>query len=356
MEFIFEHSYLFLVLSFLSFFLVKTISNLVLKGKEDINIFLFRILNFTFFLTILVHLFVPEYNEVFRKIMYSQLTLFISFVTYEVSSYYSMYKLGIVTTTGEGKISVKETHNSRIMEILGSFIILIFTIVVLIKIWGFDSALETTGIFGIFIGLIAFTANIWAPDLIAGIILLNTNLINNGNVIGLEGKKYIVFKFGFFETILLDLESNVRCTIKNGKLKDSVIYNYNKPASSTGIRETVTFKIGYNNEIDYNDFFKKVDSVCSKIQPLFFEKMSATNEHRNLHWYITNNGDFAIEVTFIYFLHDLKDIKGTNSARAYFNDTKFELNKLALVEFQKEGLYLDTPILVDGKLLNNLNN
>ena len=83
-------------------------------------------------------------------------------------------------------------------------IIALTTIYALIKIWGADSMLETTGIIGIIAALLAFISNIWAPDIIGGLIILNTQILEDGDVVMLDGypDEYIISKVTLIYVIL----------------------------------------------------------------------------------------------------------------------------------------------------------
>ncbi|MBT3720574.1 hypothetical protein HOG47_02900, partial [archaeon] len=166
-----------------------------------------------------------------------------------------------------------------------------------------------------------------------------------GDLIKLKEERYIVFKFGFFETVLLNVNSNGRVILKNSLLRDSILEVLNKNASVAGLREEVIYDIPYNNKEDYEKYFEELETVrkniCEKMK-LFDSKV---NENREIEFRILDNGKYAIKIAFYYYLKNLKSIKSTTLARDFFS-LKSEFHKIALVEFQKKGIYLDTPDIV----------
>ena len=69
---------------------------------------------------------------------------------------------------------------------------------------------------------------------------------------------------------------------------------------------------------------------------------------------VMETGDFAITIRFSYYLQGINDIKTTNGARKIFS-LKSSFNKIILIESQKLGISLDTPILLNNNILGKTN-
>lgn len=333
-----------IILNVLLFLSAKKIFSILNFREKSLNLFLFKLVNVGFIVLTLLDKVFDQNTLLFFDIISTLLIIYVAILTQEFFVFYILKKLGNKEVINE-KSNYKENHSTRIMTILSFILITIISLIILIKTWDFDSALETTGVLGIFFGFLAFTSSIWGPDLISGILLLNNNLVNDGDLIKLKEERYIVFKFGFFETVLLNVNSNGRVILKNSLLRDSILEVLNKNASVAGLREEVIYDIPYNNKEDYEKYFEELETVrkniCEKMK-LFDSKV---NENREIEFRILDNGKYAIKIAFYYYLKNLKSIKSTTLARDFFS-LKSEFHKIALVEFQKKGIYLDTPDIV----------
>jgi hypothetical protein len=340
---------LILTLNIIALLFSKLIFKSFKKSEKSRSLFIFRFINISFIILILINLLIDTNNDLFNRIAWSLGLFYLSVIAFEIIDKIIVYKLG-----EKRNDSFEETHSSRVMTILSVVFIFFLTIIFFIKIWNLDSALETTGIIGIFIGFLALTASIWAPDLLSGILLLNNSLLNNHDLIELKGNKYIIFKFGFFETVLLNINDNHRTIVKNSELRNNIIDNYNKVASTNGIRESIDYKIGYNQEKTYELFFDKLEDLRIILETKFYTLSDKINEKTPLEMLVMETGDFAITIRFSYYLQGINDIKTTNGVRKIFS-LKSSFNKIILIESQKLGISLDTPILLNNNILGKTN-
>lgn len=142
-----------------------------------------------------------------------------------------------------------ETYQSRLLTLVLQIFVFVVTLLTLVRMLGFESLLEAGGVLG-FVGvLLALTQATWAPDLFSGLIMLNSNILEEGDVVrvrGADGLFGVVFKTKMFHTEILDVVANHRVIIRNAALRDHVIRNLSKFASARGLREKLTFKIGYD--------------------------------------------------------------------------------------------------------------
>jgi hypothetical protein len=250
----------------------------------------------------------------------------------------SMLDIFIIQRFGKKKLIDKEerfveTYRSRLVSLVASGMMLIIAILLIVRVIGFESMLETGGVIG-FIGvLLALTQGSWAPDLISGLIILNTEVLEEGDVIEVHSAKPIigtVFKTKLFHTELLDLATNHRVLIPNIQLRQSELFNLSKFASAKGLRERLSFKIGY-------------DVRQSKVRQLFEEVFDLAQKDIDLplnhqHGYdlrVLDTGDYAIEWGFFYYIKEVKLLL----------ITRHRLLALIAQTAENHGISLATPIL-----------
>ncbi len=147
-------------------------------------------------------------------------------------------------------VRIADTYASRILSLFVTVFISLIALISIVRIAGFSSLLEAGGVIG-FIGvMLALTQGAWAPDIISGLIILNTRLLGERDVIriteGGEELYAIVHRTRAFHTELLNLVDNHRLMIRNSKLRDHTVHNLSRYASAKGLRESLSFKIGYN--------------------------------------------------------------------------------------------------------------
>ncbi|MDH3976775.1 MAG: mechanosensitive ion channel [Deltaproteobacteria bacterium] len=148
-----------------------------------------------------------------------------------------------------GEKQIIDTYNSRLINILITTFITIIVMISVVRILGFSSLLEAGGVLG-FIGVfLALTQSTWAPDILSGLIVLNSGMIEVGDVIELDDSEKtlgIIHKTKVFHTEILNIKNNHRIMIKNSRLRDYQINNLSKFASAKGLRERLTFNIDYS--------------------------------------------------------------------------------------------------------------
>ncbi|VUD51511.1 hypothetical protein TDB9533_01441 [Thalassocella blandensis] len=145
------------------------------------------------------------------------------------------------------KVLYIETYQTRLLSILAAIIITIIAIIAIIDQLGFDSLLEAGGVLGIIGVFLGLTQGSWAPDIISGLIILNSDMFEEGDIVetdsGILGR---VYKTKLFHTEILNISNNHRIMIRNSHLRDCTIHNLSKFASAKGLRECLSFNIGYD--------------------------------------------------------------------------------------------------------------
>ncbi|MEE9335286.1 MAG: hypothetical protein V3U65_14450 [Granulosicoccaceae bacterium] len=195
---------------------------------------------------------------------------------------------------------IADTYASRALAIFVSAFIGIIALISIIRIAGFSSLLEAGGVIG-FIGVfLALTQSAWAPDLISGLVILNTKMLEERDVVKLtdshETFYATVYRTRPFYTELLNLIDNHRVMIRNSKIRDYTVHNLSRFASAKGLRETLKFKIGY-------------DTTPARVKEMFEEAFVAAcddpeifvEEQHPLEIRIQDTGDHAVEWSIHYY-------------------------------------------------------
>lgn len=111
--------------------------------------------------------------------------LYLAYLTANIVSYVMRRRYGKVFTGNEGT-EISDTYHSRMLTLVVSTFVAIVALITVIRISGFSSLLEAGGVVG-FVGVfLALTQAAWAPDIISGLVLLNSEMLSEGDLIELD--------------------------------------------------------------------------------------------------------------------------------------------------------------------------
>ena len=233
-----------------------------------------------------------------------------------------------------GKKRFSSTYQTRLLTIFSSTFIGLLALIGIIRLLGFDSLLEAGGVIGIIGVFLALTSSIWAPDIFHGLIILNSDMFSEGDVIQFKDGETVyglVYKTKVFHTVILNIVNNHRVMIRNSKLRDFTVHNLSKFASAKGLRENLSFKIGYDISPDkVRDLFEAVYSMAKDDSGIALE------EQYELEYGIKNTGDHAVEWVFYYYTKDVEKLMLTRQ----------RLMILMLETSIQKGISLSTPFTV----------
>jgi len=345
-------------LNILLFIFSSKIVKFLNAGQENSKqLSLFRALNFAFFFFHIldwVMLYLNKnYENHFFKMGLSIVLVYAGVIFYSILALYTKAKFGISKEVDEQKVYY-DSYSSRMVNLLLLVVISLMILMYIIKIWGFTSLLETTGLFGLTIAFLALTNAIWAPDLYYGMVILNSKMLEDGDVISFDDGKshpYIISQVTFIYTILLDVTNNHRIMIRNAKMVDATINNLSKKASIEGIRHYHVYKIGYpargeNPEEAYKEFRAKVDKLFTHVQDASYEKEAIlVNGNIPFTWYVKETGDYAIEFIMTYHISSLPETRSTKKIRTYLLATPRLINEIALEASYIYDIDLSTPLV-----------
>lgn len=232
-----------------------------------------------------------------------------------------------------GKKRFSSTYQTRMLSIFSSIFIGVIALVGVIRLLGFDSVLEAGGVIGLIGVFLALTSNIWGPDIFHGLIILNSDMLSEGDVIqfrdGSETIYGLVYKTKVFHTVILNIVNNHRVMIRNSKLRDFTVHNLSRFASARGLRESLVFKIGYDvSPEQVRDLFETAYEKAAK------DKGIPIEEQHQLEYGVSNTGDHAVEWRFYYYTKEVEKLMLTRQ----------RLLQLMLETSRQKGISLATPI------------
>jgi len=282
---------------------------------------------------------------------------------YSASGTFTRKRFG-KTRTYDDKTVYVESYNSRLVNIVMLAIIVLTIVYILIKIWGADSLLETTGIIGILLVFLGFTSSIWAPDIVSGLIILNSEMLVDGDVVIIDGHpdEYIIARVTLIYAVLYDVRNNHRTLLRNTQFIQSRIDNLSRVASSDGIRQAYKYNIGYpafsadreTRAEEFSAFRKNVDDMFK----LANEACQANehikiNKNKPFEWAMTSAGDYALEYTLWFYLDRIPNTKITATIRRHLMGTMYKVNEAVYSASIIENIDLSTPDLVNARIEND---
>ena len=294
-----------------------------------------------------------DYEHYFIKIGYSIMLIYGFLLFYSFVSVHSRRRFGKERNLDNNKIFV-ETYSSRMVNL----VILVFLVVTgvywLIIIW--DAEKLFTGVYGILAAFLAFTSGIWAPDIVSGLIVLNTEILEDGDVVVIDGHKneYIIGRVTLIYVVLYDVRNNHRTLMRNSQFTQCRIDNLSRVTSTAGIRRAMVYNIGYPGFTgEHTDRIQQLAEFKSRISDMFNRANTTciedpdimVNKNKPFEWALTNAGDFALEYTLWIYLERIPSTKITSTIRRHLMGTIYKINEAVYDASIAEKIDLSTPNL-----------
>jgi len=254
--------------------------------------------------------------------------------------YYHFYRIGELMHRRFGRRykmgeveRIADTYTSRALSIFVTIFIVVIALISIIRISGFTSLLEAGGVVG-FIGVfLALTQGAWAPDLISGLIILNSQMFQERDVIKLSNSQGDllgrVYRTKAFHTELLNLVDNHRVMIRNSLMRDYHIQNLSLFANARGLRESMKFKIGYDVSPErVRAMFEKAYERAQSDPEVLLEGQFP------LEIRVNDTGDHAIEWSIHYYTKDEAKLVSTGQ----------RFRELILDASLEDAISLATPV------------
>ena len=184
-------------------------------------------------------------TQLTRQISLTGLTLLLAFILVHFYQMFLLFKFGRVKEIEGDKYRV-ETYQSEVFSLLGVFLAIIVSILIIINIWDMTSWLQATSVLGALLLLTYSTKDVWAPDNINGLMLLYNGDIEPGSVVKIDELNLlgIAIQTTLTQTVFRDLRGRYRIILPNSKIRTAKIEVLTKGPVS-GLREFIDFKIGY---------------------------------------------------------------------------------------------------------------
>lgn len=248
------------------------------------------------------YMYLPAEGESYAvKLLAIIVTLYMAYLCSNICHFFIYRQYGRKRELN-GELVVGETYQTRLFSIIANILIAIITLIAVIQELGFQSLLETGGVLG-FIGvMLALSQGSWVPDVISGLIILNSDLFEEGDVVELEnGHKTLgtVYKTKIFHTEILNLVNNHRIMVKNALLREHTVHNLSKFASARGLRECLSFKISYDISA------AEVKAMFEKAYADMLAKPVPLAEQHGYEVKLLDTGDHALEWGFIYYVKEV---------------------------------------------------
>jgi len=271
------------------------------------------------------------------KILSVLVIIYLSYLLVHMIGRFVRFRYGRpVQNVGAGQ-RIADTYASRALTISISVFIGVMALISVIRVAGFSSLLEAGGVIG-FVGVfLALTQGAWAPDIISGLVILNSKMFKERDVIkisdGNEDMLAIVYRTLAFHTELLNLVDNHRVMIRNSKIRDQTVHNLSRFASARGLRETLLFKIGYDVPIEQVKAMFETAFESAVADP----DIPLEDQHP-LEIRLRDAGDHAIEWSVHYYTKDEFSLIKTRQ----------KFREAILVASIEAGISLSTPITHQG--------
>ena len=346
--------------------LARPIINLLAPGQDNktkvkiaqslnILVIIFQIVDFA-----MRQSFVGYEGGFLVKLGGSLMVIYTGVFFYSAMGTYTRKRFGRARTIDEKTVYI-ESYNSRLVNIVLLAIIVLTIVYALIKLWGADSLLETTGIIGILLVFLGFTSSIWAPDIVSGLIILNSEMLVDGDVVMIDGhpNEYIIARVTLIYAVLYDVRNNHRTLLRNTQFIQSRIDNLSRIASSEGVRQAFKYNIGYPEMSDNRDArVKELADYRKNIGDMFTRAYEECRENDDIkinnskpfEWAMTNAGDYALEYTLWVYLERIPNTKVTSTIRRHLMGTLFKVNEAVFTASMAEGIDLSTPDVVTARV------
>lgn len=277
--------------------LIERFSAKVSKPKRQLRIAVIRGV-FLAAISVVMYAEVPEdLNQQYRVVTLLAIaaSLYLCYLGNFITAYFIFKRFGKSRTIGDQTIVIP-TYQTRALSLLASLLFIILGVVAIVQQLGFSSLLEAGGVIGVIGVMLALTQASWAPDIISGLILLNSDMIEEGDILELpNGIIAEVFKTKMFHTELLDIAHNNRIMVRNTALRDHTLKNLSRFASTRGLRVNISFNIGYDCSPERVEALFKAACEQARADGLMFEAdqgMEAT---------LMEAGDHALQWGLIFY-------------------------------------------------------
>jgi small-conductance mechanosensitive channel len=309
-----------------------------LSDDEDLStrVSMMRVLNALIIMAIFAAGLVKD-GSLLSNITQSLMVIYFAVVGTQIINFFVRQRFGKVRNA-KNKRQISDTYSSRGLSLFVTAAITVVAIVSCLRILGLNSLLEAGGAIGIMGLFLALTQASWAPDIISGLIILNSRMAEEGDVVqfNMDGSNIVasIFKTKVFHTECLDLGNNHRLMVRNAKLRDYGLQNLSRFASAKGLRECMLFNIDYaHTQQEVTEMITRAFNEIDKVEGLREEQFAPEVM-------VFDTGDYAVTWAVYYYIKDVKQLLRIKQVfRAYI-----------LAESIRSGISLATPSLRNNQV------
>ena len=302
------------------------------------RISMMRVLNFLIIIAVIINALFLNNSDWLAKATQSLMVIYFAVLITQIINFFVRRRFGRVNNT-RNKMTISDTYSSRGLSLVIAILMSIIAIISCLRLMGLNSLLEAGGALGIMGLVLAMTQASWAPDIISGLIILNSRFCEDGDVIqfNMDGKETIatIFKTKLFHTECLDLANNHRIMVRNAKLRDYGIQNLSRFASARGLRERLLFNI------DYQHSESEVSAMINRAFAKIDTQENVREDQHAAEILVYDTGDFAVTWAVYYYI---KDVKRLLSIRQLFRS-------YILTESIASNISLATPVLQQSSVI-----
>ena len=301
------------------------------------RISMMRVLNALIILGVLADVLLHDYF-LLSKLTQSLIVIYFAVFGTQFINFFVRQRFGKVRNA-KNKHQISDTYSSRGLSLFVAAVVTVVAIVSCLRILGLNSLLEAGGAVGIIGLFLAMTQASWAPDIISGLIILNSRMAEEGDVVqfNMDGNNIVasIFKTKVFHTECLDLANNHRLMVRNAKLRDYGMQNLSRFASAKGLRERLLFNIDYaHSEQEVADMINRAFEQIDKNEDLREEQFTPEVM-------VLDTGDYAVTWAVYYYIKNVKQLlKIKQVFRSYI-----------LAESIRSNISLATPSLQTNEVI-----
>ncbi|NND91686.1 MAG: mechanosensitive ion channel family protein [Granulosicoccus sp.] len=240
------------------------------------------------------------------------LSIYLYYVLFFASGHFIRQQFGRVHRFQDTKVMV-DTYRSRGLTLSARVILTTILIIIVVHSLEADDLLRTSGLIAALLVVIGLSQSAWAPDYISGLLILYSEMFKEGDTIKIADSSQNfygeVYRIKAFHTEILSLVDNHRVIIKNSRMREYTIYNLSKFASAKGLRERLTFKIGYDTpEKQIKAMFKHAFNIINRDLSIPVERQHAPEIR------VQDAGDHAVQWSVYYYTKETRKIMRTRQA------------------------------------------
>ena len=263
-----------------------------------------------------------------RRLSLTGLTILFSYVVYILSHAWIVRRYGRSKEI-EGSQVKYATYQSELFSVLVLIAIILMACLTVLTIWEVERWLRGTSVLGGVALFLFFTKDVWLPDNINGLILLYNSEVEPGAVVKVDDLDLlgVTLRTSLVQTTFRDLVRQHLIIIPNARLRAQKIEVLTQ-CGSTGLRDYVEFKIGYEFIAD------RVEPMLVEIWKAACKVENAINPDVEPRISLIENGDHAITWRLMYTVRNVYRVM----------PSRYAVQKAAHEISNQTGIGLNTPL------------